>query len=223
AKQMTEYLKNAKENGDYVPLADVPDEVWKKFKTNPGGRDTKSAGNGRTTGPEHPTHYADVDIPDSGGVTLLQHSLNPANLTVEFWQQFYDGLGMTESRDRGLLPFRVWQFYTAMEAFAAAGDATRFLFAAGLLAHYVGDACQPLHGSQYADGYADQPITTTHHKRVTGDEYTTESHVGAGVHSAYETKMLDRFATEIADGMQHAVTTIGGPLPATGADAAMEI
>src|SRR5262249_38815224 len=31
AKQMTEYLKNAKENGDYVPLADVPDEVWKKF------------------------------------------------------------------------------------------------------------------------------------------------------------------------------------------------
>jgi hypothetical protein len=223
AKQMTEYLKHAKENGDYVPLADVPDEVWKKFKTNPGGRDTKSAGNGRTTGPEHPTHYADIDIPDANGVTLLQHSLVPANLTVGFWQQFYDGLGMTESRDRGLLPFRVWQFYTAMQAFAAAGDATSFLCAAGLLAHYVGDACQPLHGSQYADGYSDQPLTTTHHKRVTGEEYTTESHVGAGVHSAYETKMLDRFAAEIANGMQGAVTTIGGPLPATGADAAMEI
>jgi hypothetical protein len=110
-----------------------------------------------------------------------------------------------------------------MKAFAAAGDATRYLCAAGLLAHYVGDASQPLHGSQYADGYADQPMTVIHHRRETGEEYEEETHVGAGVHSAYETKMLDKFASDIADGLVAAVSTIAAPFPTTGAHAALEL
>ena len=92
-----------------------------------------------------------------------------------------------------------------------------------MLSHYVGDACQPLHGSEYSDGYADQPVTITHHHRDTGDPDTEDSHVEAGVHSAYETKMLDRFSPDIATGMQAAVTTIAGAVPSTGPEAAMEV
>lgn len=223
AKQMTEYLKEAKKNGDYVPLADVADEIWKTHVSKHGGRDTVFSGNGRTNGPEHPTHYADIDIPDANGTTLLEHSLDPAKLNVAFWQQFYDDLGLTKQKERGLLPFRIWQFHTAMKAFAAQGKAAEYLCAAGLMAHYVGDSCQPLHGSHLADGYSDRPVTTTHHRRETGEEYTKESHEGAGVHSAYETKMLDRYDAEISSGMQQQVNTISGPLPTTGAKAAMEI
>lgn len=222
AKEMTEYLKEAAKTGDYVPLADVPDEIWKKHVSKPGGRDDRSAGNGRTTGPEHPNHYADIDVPDAGGITLRQHSLSQANLTVGFWKNFYDQEGKTRPRDRGLLPFRVWQFHTSMKNAARMGNAVDFLAAAGILAHYVGDACQPLHGSQYADGYADQATTETHTRRATGEEYTTPSHVGAGVHSAYETKMLDRFDVDINAGVEQ-VTTITGAPPATGAAAAMEL
>lgn len=223
AKKMTDYLKEAKNNGDYVPLADVADEIWKTHISKPGGRDTRYAGNGRTNGPEHPTHYADIDVPDASGTTLLEHSLDPQNLTVAFWKQFYDDLDMTEQRERGLLPFRIWQFHTAMKGFAAAGMAAEYLCAAGLMAHYVGDSCQPLHGSHLADGYSDRPTTTTHHRRGTGEEYTQPSHEGAGVHSAYETKMLDRFDAEISAGMQQQVSTISSPLPTTGPDAAMDV
>lgn len=222
AKEMTEYLKEAAKNGDYVPLADVPDEIWKKHVSKPGGRDNKFAGSGRTTGPEHPVHYADIDVPDANGITLRQHSLQPQKLTVAFWKQFYDGVGSTEPRDRGLLPFRVQQFHTAMKNFAQSGQAVDFLAAAGIVAHYVGDACQPLHGSQYADGYAEQPMTVTHHRRGTGEEYTEESHVGAGVHSAYETKMLDRYDADISAGMAQ-INTITGALPTAGPEAAMEV
>ena len=223
AKKMTDYLKEAKTNGNYVPLADVADEIWKTHVSKPGGRDTRYSGMGRTNGPEHPTHYADIDVPDADGTTLLEHSLDPQNLTVAFWKRFYDDLGITEQRDRGLLPFRIWQFHTAMKGFAAEGKAAEYLCAAGLMAHYVGDSCQPLHGSHLADGYSDRTVITAHHKRDTGEEYTKESHEGAGVHSAYETKMLDRYDEEISAGMQQQVDTISGTLPTTGAKAAMEI
>jgi hypothetical protein len=46
------------------------------------------------------------------------------------------------------LPFRVWQIYQEKVKFLQAGDGTKFLCAAGIMAHYVRDACQPLHGSK---------------------------------------------------------------------------
>ena len=76
-----------------------------------------------------------------------------ANVSVPFWQAFYTGLGHIESADRGLLPFRVWQFFDAMVDALQRKDVTRYVCAAGLVAHYVGDACQPLHGSVLADGF----------------------------------------------------------------------
>lgn len=35
----------------------------------------------------------------------------------------------------------LWQFYDALVDLASAGDMTGFVAAAGLLSHYVGDAC----------------------------------------------------------------------------------
>jgi len=205
-KSIKARLKEAKDKGELIPLADVPDVLWKTYKTNKGGRDTTFA-NHRSSGPEHPTHYADIDQKGLDKKTLRQLSLaDPAhNITVGAWQKFYDATGHKLERERGLLPFRVWQFFDAMRAFARKKKAAEFLCAAGILSHYVGDACQPLHGSILADGYKDQKTTVTHHRRKTGDEYTTSSNVGAGVHSTYETKMIDRKAPEIVKRLDAAV------------------
>ena len=54
---------------------------------------------------------------------------------------------------------------------AAAQKLVDFVCAAGILAHYIGDACQPLHTSQLHDGPAGEH---------------------SGVHSAFETTMLDK-------------------------------
>lgn len=191
-KKIKEALKEARENDGFVPLADVPDVVWKQLpQTIEGGRDERRAGHS-TTGPEHPTHYADIDEPNDDGKTLLQLCLDdPANVDVDVWRSFYDAAGHTAQRDRGLLPFRVWQFFDEMKKSAESGNVNRYLCAAGLLAHYVGDACQPLHGSMLADGYKDRPTTVTvNHRDGTSEEVA--SHLGAGVHSAYETAMIDR-------------------------------
>ena len=226
ARDIAAALKAAKEEGGLVPLADVPDIVWKTFHTKPGGRDTQAAGQGRTSGPEHPTHYADIDQPrPSDGTTLRALCMaDAANINVQTWQQFYDECGHEASRERGLLPFRVWQFFDAMEDFASQGDAASFLCAAGLVSHYVGDACQPLHGSMYADGYADQETTVVHHSRDTGEAKEEKSHVGAGVHSTYESKMIDRKAKEIVDGLDAAVAALPALAPITsGLEAAKAI
>jgi hypothetical protein len=192
----------------FVPLADVPDLVWKNLPTKVlGGRDTSYR-----EGPEHPTHYADIDEPrPTDGKTLRQLCMaNPALVTVEAWQEFYSSLGHTDPADRGLLPFRVWQFFDEMVAAVVAGDVTRFVCAAGLVSHYVGDACQPLHGSYLADGAPATPTTPA---------------IGAGVHSAYETAMVDAYSAEILAGLQATLTHRGaeqGPI-LTGHDAAVAV
>jgi hypothetical protein len=177
--------KDAKKNGTFVPLADVPDVIWKNTSAQvPGGRDTAPR-----TGPEHPTHYADIDEPGPDGTTLRELCVaDPANVNVAFWQAFYTAAGHQASADRGLLPFRVWQFFDAMVDALNRRSVTEYVCAAGLVAHYVGDACQPLHGSVLADGFPDGR--------------------GKGVHSAYETSMIDHHATEIVAGLQTLLPTL---------------
>jgi hypothetical protein len=184
--------KDAKTNGTFVPLADVPDVIWKNQPTKVhGGRDTSFG-----VGPEHPTHYADIDQPRADGKTLRALSLqDPDNVTVPFWQAFYTEFAHTKSADRGLLPFRVWQFFDAMVDALHRKDATGYVCAAGLVAHYVGDACQPLHGSVLADGFPDGR--------------------GKGVHSAYESSMIDHHATEVVAGLQTALPGTPGPAAVT--------
>jgi len=155
--------------GGFFPLADVPDTV---FKSGPVGiRRLK----------EGPNHFADVDmpLPDSPhkGKTLLQLcNEDSSRVNPQFWMDYYVRVG---DRSKGLLPFRIQQLYQEM-VLALKGttpDVPRFVAAAGVMAHYVGDACQPLHASFMFDGDPDD---------------LNENGVSRskGVHSAFETKML---------------------------------
>jgi len=132
-KKIKDALKAAKENGLLIPLADVPDVLWKNHVSKvKGGRDTRWAGQGRSTGPEHPTHYADVDEPGPGPnkKTLSQLCLdNASNVSVTVWKKFYTDTGHTQERERGLLPFRVWQFFDEMKNFARKKRAEEFVCA----------------------------------------------------------------------------------------------
>jgi hypothetical protein len=192
--------KRAKEEGWFVPLADVPDVIWKNTASQvDGGRDPSPQ-----QGPEHPGHYADIDEPrPSDGRTLRALSLaDPSNVSVPFWQAFYSDCGHTNAKERGLLPFRVWQFFDAMVDALERENLADYICAAGLLAHYVGDACQPLHGSVLTDGHKDGR--------------------GKGVHSAYEKAMVDHQAPAILEGFQRELPNT--PRPAfvnTGHDAAL--
>ncbi len=172
----------------FVPLADVPDKVWKMF------------GDGRRGAPEHPNHFADMDKKDSKGKTLLQicggggaaaGKIDPAKVKVDVWRKYYDDV---KDDSRGCLPFRVWQIYGAMVDALEAGDVVRFVCAAGLLAHYVGDACQPLHISYMFDGDPADTVTVT-------DKNGRERQVprARGVHTAYETKMLNSHVVELIE------------------------
>jgi len=87
-------------------------------------------------------------------------------------------------------------------------DATRYVAAAGILAHYVGDACQPLHCS------------FLHH----GDTPDAKDANGDDVHTAYEESMLRRNAVEFLQMMtDHAGKGTAVTAPKTGQQAAQAI
>jgi len=170
----------------FVPLADVPDKIWKMF------------GIGRRGAPEHPNHFADMDKKDSKGKTLLQicgggggGQIDPAKVDIDVWRKYYDDV---KDRSRGCLPFRVWQIYDAMVDALQARNVVRFVGAAGVLAHYVGDACQPLHISYMFDGDPAETVPAEDHN---GKEIQVPR--AKGVHSAYETKMLNSHVVELIE------------------------
>ena len=155
---------------DYAPLADVPDLVWKTTRIHI----------------ENPNHFADMDAPGTGtfeGKTLLDITLDEKNIDLDIWDNFYDSIG--EHASRGTLPFRVWQIYNEMVKFLKNEDVPRFVCAAGILSHYVGDACQPLHISRFYDGNDQQ---------------------SKGVHKKYETNMLDKYSAEIVAGVNNYIS-----------------
>jgi hypothetical protein len=180
-----EEIHNRLANGHFVELADVPDLVWKKTPNRVrGGRDYA-----QNAGPEHPTHYADIDEPAAdGGPSLREVTLRDIDkMAVEVWRNWYAANGHTDARHQGLLPFRVWQFFDVMVDALKSDpiDIPRFICAAGVVSHYVGDACQPLHGSYRSDGYRDQAPADA------------KKWPGKGVHSTYEDKMVDRFSPQL--------------------------
>jgi hypothetical protein len=209
--------KDAKKNRHFVPLADVPDVIWKNLPHKVVNGEEKGVFGGRDAainkGPEHPTHFADIDEPNAAGQTLREASLaDPSNnVTVDFWKTFYESLGHTTSDKQGLLPFRVWQFFNAMVDALEAHSINEFVCAAGVMAHYVGDACQPLHGSVLANGFKDGS--------------------GEGVHSAYETTMIDNHAKDDEQGnpgvlthLRESLTSIARPpVVSSGQEAAVAI
>ncbi|MEM5369746.1 S1/P1 Nuclease [Paraburkholderia azotifigens] len=196
-----EQIREKLARGDFVELADVPDLVWKKTPGRvPGGRDYA-----QNAGPEHPNHYADIDQPDGDGKTLRDVTLgNIANMSVAVWSKWYADEGGTDARSEGLLPFRVWQIFDEMVRQLKKRNDTKFLCAAGVLAHYVGDACQPLHGSYHADGYKDAP------------DATPKKWPGKGVHSTYEDKMVDRHSNDLLPQVGPQAKAFDGEIPKIG-------
>jgi hypothetical protein len=181
---------------DFVPMADVPDFFWK-----PGvGKQN------HTRQWEGPNHFADMDQKDAHGNTLLSLTTSTDFIDPDKWQDFYDSVNDILSgepiapKHRGLLPFRVWQIFDEMCQFAADGDAQKFVCAAGVLTHYVGDACQPLHISYLHDG---DPNRAFEYQFTKGKKAgTTEMRpLGQGVHSAYEDAMVFAYRQEILDGL----------------------
>lgn len=175
----------------FYPLADVPDRVWKQNTT----------GVGRPH--EGPNHFADMDDTNGrNGKTLLAlYDADPASLTPQSWISYYkttkdpkpsdpSHIGITQSK-MGLLPFRVAQLYKLMveSLQAATADASeRALCAGGVMSHYVGDACQPLHVSRFHDGR--DP-----------DE--------AGVHGGYENTMVTARRKKIISGLSSRLANAG--------------
>ena len=182
----------------FVPLADVPDKAWKEKQspTVPYGR----------KGPENPNHYADIDLATAGQNSLDAQTPNAAALSAQTWRNYYDAIHFTTVAQRGLLPFRVWQIYKAMVGFVQARKVSSFVCAAGVLAHYIGDACQPLHGSYLDDGDpfrnpdgTPSPVMLGHSKGF-----------GHGVHSAYETAMINDHFDKVVGGVQQSLQPTHG-------------
>jgi hypothetical protein len=176
----------------FVPLADVPDDVW------------KHGAQGHTRGREGPNHFADMDKKDPDGKRLLDHcgfGNGDAKLDLKAWKYYY--LSINE-KDGGILPFRVWQSFLVMKNSLKKGDALSFLTAAGIVSHYVGDACQPLHISASHDGFPDekeqQLVRVRPDKNTLGPDGKPNTlkvmsvPKGAGVHAAFEDTMVDAHA-----------------------------
>lgn len=175
--------------GDFVPLADVPDLVWKM----PSGTGSRGP---RGYNPEQPNHFADMDqIPPDGGPTLLELCQDPGNIVPSVWIDYARKFPPKQHKDSavemGLLPFRVWQLYEAMVKFVTKGMRDEFICAAGTLAHYLGDACQPLHISFLHHGDPDHPVTkTVEHTSGKKAGTTEEVNLSQGVHEDYEQTMF---------------------------------
>ncbi|HEX5000510.1 MAG TPA: hypothetical protein VFY29_19965 [Terriglobia bacterium] len=188
----------------FVQLADVPDNVWKGnvnfYQTeDSNGKKHRVAGPGSRGSADNPNHFADIDLPYQAFTTFLEFNLaDPVNhLKPQVWIDYYASvkpmydawaaaLGEpkpTRQKHWGALPFRVWQLFDAMVVAAGAGNQVDFLVAGGVLIHYIGDACQPLHTSYLSQGDPDRVVDRPHSpgKKMEAD----------GVHAGYEDEMID--------------------------------
>jgi hypothetical protein len=200
----------------FVPLADVPDFYWKP----------RIAKQGHSRPFEGPNHFADMDQPDPQNLTLLQRTSDDATFVdPDKWNTFYDTVRDLLSGQpisalhRGLLPFRVWQIFDAMVEFARAGEGDKYLCAAGVLTHYVGDACQPLHISYLHDGDPERAFTHTFSKGKKAGQ-SEQRALGVGVHSAYEDAMVGAHRKAILAKLSGTPTVEKAERIATGQEAA---
>lgn len=234
-KKLDDIVKDIGKQDGFIPLADVPDEVWKKepppaHPINPppknrriGGRDKWMGGKLGVNGPEHPNHYADIDtsLTPEGKSWRDTCLADTKKLSVKAWQDFYKTMAeqatdtgvaeqYREPLKQGLLPFRVWQIFSAMVSFVQAKDITGFVAAAGICAHYIGDSSQPLHGSVLADGDPGRRLTDRLNRDGQPAKY------GEGVHSTYESAMLSRFANPLITAITAKLPDDGHGLPLCG-------
>jgi len=82
----------------------------------------------------------------------------------------------------GALPFRVHQLFDIMVKAAKKQDPNLLLCAGGVLIHYIGDACQPLHASYLSQG---DPARVVKRPKSEGMKLEAD-----GVHGGYEDDMI---------------------------------
>ncbi|PYQ27478.1 MAG: S1/P1 Nuclease [Acidobacteria bacterium] len=195
-------------------LANVPDDHWKEETST----HKKNEG---------PNHYADMDYAPENGKSLDDLTQSEAGLDVQTWIDYYDQLGWTKTNERGLLPFRVWQCFNELVEYIRQKDIDRIVAAAGVLAHYPGDSCQPLHGSIYSQGDpfrdpAGNPVSM----RGPFDPIYGGAKKGTpklGVHSTYESVMVKAKVPQLEQGIEKILpATHGMPLVENGRAAAWQ-
>jgi hypothetical protein len=163
---------------NFIPLADVADLYFRAKRKK-----------------DDANHFADMDEPAPKGMykgkTLLElWKRDPSSRTTQAWTTFYDAFEPKRSdKHRGALPFRIKQLYELMVEYVKKGKVPEYVCVAGLLAHYAGDACQPLH------------VSYLHH----GEPGDTEDD---DVHAVYEDKMLTKFAPDVIAGVNAAAKQV---------------
>jgi hypothetical protein len=193
---------------NFVPLADVPDNVWKSnvnftMVAGDGGRKKHRPGPGSRGQNDNKNHFADLDMKYENGKTFLELNYTDPDtyLNPPAWMKFFAAMEpqfehwaellkrppkQAEAKDGsshwGALPFRVHQLFDVMVKAANDQDEALFLCAGGVLIHYIGDACQPLHASYLSQGDPARVV-----KRPKSDGMKLEAD---GVHSGYEDDMI---------------------------------
>ena len=96
--------------------------------------------------------------------------------------------------DAGALPFRVWQLWDLMVSALKKKDVKTFVAAGGVMAHYVGDASQPLHTSYLHHGRLPMVVKPKGKYPVAHDSDAFAAFKktrAAKIHGIYEEQMLE--------------------------------
>jgi len=186
----------------FVPLADVPDYVWVVAK---GTRPFEGI-----------QHFADIDIYDiDGNPSLLDQCVaDSSKVAASVWKAYFDGFAARGvGPEEGVLPFRVWQIWDAMVSYLKKDrDVLRFVAAAGVLAHYVGDASQPLHCSYMHHGLPPMKKVGSRKYPVPrdSDEFKAfKTSRAAKIHGIYEETMLEIDTATALAGVDKALNRAG--------------
>jgi hypothetical protein len=130
---------------------------------------------------------------------------DPKNVSAKAWKKYFDGFASKGvGPDEGCLPFRVWQLWEAMVRYLKAGDVGHFVGTAGVLAHYVGDASQPLHCSYLHHGVPPMKVVNgrKYPVRKKSPEFEAfKKTAAADIHALYEERMLEVGAVDALAGV----------------------
>ncbi len=87
-------------------------------------------------------------------IDLEYYGADPFEVLVPDRDAMNKRFGASTLLRSGTLPWTIVDFSNALEQSWSRGDCRELLRLAGMLAHYVGDASQPLHTTMHYDGYA---------------------------------------------------------------------
>jgi hypothetical protein len=195
-KKLVDILKEKKSfagcigrNRDYlVRLAITPDYEWKRlfaiWRKLPSQDLKKKVSENDLY--EHKLHYFEPDAYLAETISaenVLQLPVGEySSSVVEKYRSILSARKGSEATVKevfniGTLPWRVAQLYDLAVKAIKENDVRRALFYMGVMGHYVGDSSQPLHATKNYDGQLSEPPL-------------------AGIHSAFETRMLDERTKE---------------------------